>query len=319
MKSFVISKNDADQRLDKFISKAAPFLPQALMYKYIRLKRIKVNGKKSEISQRLNVGDVVDMYVNDEFFPDGNSALPFLHAKPELDIVYEDENILLSNKPAGLVVHEDENEKYDTLINRILLYLYNKKEYSPEHENSFVPALCNRIDRNTSGIVIAAKNADSLRILNEKIKNREIDKFYLCVVKGIPKNRADTLKGYITKDSASNTVSVSNEKTPGALSAVTKYRVLDTKNGYSLVEAQLLTGRTHQIRAQFASIGHPLLGDTKYGRIKDFKNTGFSHQALCSYKLTFSFPTDAATLNYLKGRSFELKNIPFVNDFYNGI
>lgn len=319
MKSFIISQNDANQRLDKFISKAAPFLPPTLMYKYIRLKRIKVNGKKSEISQRLNIGDVIDMYVNDEFFPDANSPLPFLHAKSELDIVYEDENILLANKPAGLVVHEDENEKYDTLINRILLYLYSKKEYLPEQENSFIPALCNRIDRNTSGIVIAAKNADSLRILNEKIKNREIDKFYLCVVKGTPQKITDTLKNFITKDSSSNTVSVSKEKTPGSLSAATKYRVLDTKNGYSLIEAQLLTGRTHQIRAQFASIGHPLLGDTKYGRIKDFKNTGFFHQALCSYKLTFSFPTDASVLNYLKGRSFELKNIPFLTDFYNGL
>ena len=318
MKAFTISLNDANQRLDKFVSKSAPFLPSSLMYKYIRLKRIKVNGKKSDIAQKLNVGDIVEMYIGDEFFPSGEGDYPFLHAKHSPDVVFEDDNVILVNKPAGLIAHEDKNEKYDTLINAIKLYLYNKKEYLPENENSFAVSLCNRIDRNTSGIVIAAKNAEALRILNEKIKNREIKKYYLCIVKGTPSPKEGTLKNYLLKDAASNTVACVPEKTPGALTAITKYRVIDSRNGYSLLHIELLTGRTHQIRAQFAQIGHPLLGDTKYGRVKDFRSTGFYRQALCSYKLTFDFSSDAGILQYLSKKTFELDSVPFTEAFYNG-
>ena len=169
MKSFNITKNDANQRLDKFVQKAAPKLPNGLMYKYIRLKRIKVNGARAQISTRLNVGDVVDMYINDEFFAAIEEKYDFLRAGKKLSIVYEDENILLCDKPEGLIVHPDESEYNDTLIGRIKRYLYEKGEYDPQNENSFTPALANRIDRNTGGIVITAKNAEALRILNEKI------------------------------------------------------------------------------------------------------------------------------------------------------
>ena len=176
MKSFVITKNDANQRLDKFITKVCPTLPQGLMYKYIRTKHIKINGKRGKISTRLNVGDTVEAYINDEFFAEVAPKYDFLSSPARLNIVYEDENILLVDKEQGLIVHPDKNEYRDTLIGRIQHYLYDKGEYNPKLENSFKPSLANRIDRNTGGIVIAAKNAEALRILCDKIKDREIDK-----------------------------------------------------------------------------------------------------------------------------------------------
>ena len=169
MREFTIGKNDAGQRLDRFVAKNLPLLPPALLQKYIRLKRIKVNGKGSKRDVRLNAGDILQLYIND-----------FLTLfKPQLDIVYEDENLMLLNKRPGLVVHADETEKVNTLINHIQAYLYQKREWNPRWENAFAPALCNRIDRNTGGIVIAAKNAETLRILNEKIRDHEIEKSYL--------------------------------------------------------------------------------------------------------------------------------------------
>lgn len=200
MKSFTVSKNDAGKRLDKFTVKVAPMLPKNLMYKYIRLKRIKVNGKKSDIAFKLNEGDVVDMYINDEFFEKKQGTYDFLKAPKSLDILYEDENILLLNKKAGVLSHPDDGEYVDTLITRVQRYLYDKGEYRPEEENSFTPALANRIDRNTGGIVIAAKNSPALRILCDKIKNREIEKRYLCVLIGCPKEKYGVLKDYMTKD-----------------------------------------------------------------------------------------------------------------------
>ena len=200
MRNYIIGKNDAGQRLDKFITKTLPSLPKSLMYKYLRLKRIKLNGKKADISARLNEGDSVDMYISDEFFAEKEEKYSFLGAGKALDIIYEDENIMVLDKKAGLLSHPDEGEYVDTLIGRVQRYLYEKGEYDPKNEASFTPALANRIDRNTGGIVLAAKNAESLRILNEKIKYREIKKLYLCLLIGCPPKKSDTLCGYITKD-----------------------------------------------------------------------------------------------------------------------
>lgn len=318
MKSFIIEKNDSDQRLDKYLTKSLPNLPKALMYKYIRIKRIKVNGKRAEISTRLQAGDRVDMYINDEFFEKSETRYDFMSASKSLDIIYEDENIMLLNKKVGLLSHPDESEYIDTLITRVKRYLYEKGEFNPADEASFTPALVNRIDRNTAGIVIAAKNAASLRILNQKMKDRELHKYYLCIVHGTPKKKSAVLEGYLTKDENKNRVFVSKAKSDGAKLIHTKYNVIDSRNNLSLLEVDLLTGRTHQIRAHLASIGHPLLGDGKYGTNKLNKKSGLKKQCLCSYKLKFDFTTDAGVLSYLNGREFEIADVWFRDEFYCG-
>ena len=176
MKEFTIGKNDAGQRLDRWLAKTLPLLPAPLAQKYIRLKRVKVNGKGSKRDVRLAVGDVLQLYINDEFFEKPTPENAFLSLyQPKLNILYEDEHILLVDKRPGMVVHPDESERVNTLLTHIQAYLYQKKEWSPYWENSFAPALCNRIDRNTGGIVIAAKTAEGLRIMNQKIKDRELE------------------------------------------------------------------------------------------------------------------------------------------------
>ena len=319
MRNYVVGKNDAGQRLDKFVTKTLPSLPKSLLYKYLRLKRIKLNGKKADAATRLNEGDSIDMYINDEFFVEREEKYSFLGAGKTLDIIYEDENIMLLDKKVGLLSHPDEGEYVDTLIGRVQRYLYEKGEYDPKNEASFAPALANRIDRNTGGIVMAAKNAESLRILNEKIKNREIKKIYLCLVIGCPKQKTATLCDYMVKDEKKNKVTVYKDPVPGSKDIRTKYTVLDTKDGISLVEVDLLTGRTHQIRAHMAHIGCPLLGDGKYGtNAQNKKFGGYKKQCLYSYKTVFDFTTDAGILNYLKGKSFEAQNVWFREAFYNG-
>ena len=317
MKSFIISANDANQRLDKFISKSLPNLPKALMYKYIRTKRIKINNKRAEISTRLLIGDVVDMYINDEFFEKPAPRYDFLHSPKNLDIIYEDDNIMLLDKKVGLLSHPDENEYIDTLITRVKRYLYENASYNPEEENSFSPSLVNRIDRNTGGIVIAAKNAEALRILNEKMKYRELHKFYLCVLHGTLSKKEDTLEGYLKKDEDKNKVFVYKNMQKDAKKIRTHFKVLDSYDNLSLVEVELLTGRTHQIRAHFASIGHPLLGDGKYGKNSLNKERGYKKQFLYSYKLVFDFSTDAGILEYLNHREYEVDDVWFKREFSN--
>lgn len=310
MKQFVIGKNDAGQRADRFLAKAVPLLPPGLAYKYLRIKRIKRGGARLSPSDRLVEGDVIELYINDEFFskPEGPA---FLRTDSRIRIAYEDGNILVADKPAELLCHSGGGEDTHTLINKILRYLYEKGEYSPDAENSFAPALCNRIDRNTSGLVIAAKNAEALREMCEAIKERRVRKFYKCAVFGVPSPPEGELRGYITKDAASNTVKVSREKTPGALSAVSRYSTLKTRDGLSLLQVELVTGRTHQIRAQFAAAGHPLLGDTKYGRAADSRPYGRDRQALCACKIVFGFPDHAGLLGYLDGAEIRTEDPEF--------
>ena len=292
MKEIQIRKNDAGQRLDRFVGKAVPLLPESLLQKYIRLKRIKRNGKGTKRDVRLVEGDVLQLYINDEFFEKPTEHNAWLKiATPRLDIVYEDENILLADKKPGVLCHSAGEWSWDTLISNIQAYLRQNGQWDPKAENAFTPALCNRIDRNTGGIVIAAKNAEALRILNDKIRGREIEKSYLCVVCGRPRP---------------------------AKTAVTEYRTLQSRRGLSLVECRLLTGRTHQIRAQMAAAGCPLLGDGKYGRERINRTYGETGQMLYSYKLTFTLPTDAGILEYLRGRTFQVPQVAFAEKYFPG-
>ena len=317
MRELTIGKNDAGQRLDRFVAKSLPLLPSALLQKYIRLKRIKCNGIRAQRDQRLREGDVLQLYINDEFFDKPREDNLFLTLfKPSLTIVYEDENLMLLDKRPGLVVHADETEKVNTLINHIQAYLYQKREWNPKWENAFTPALCNRIDRNTGGIVIAAKNAETLRIINEKIRDREIDKRYLCITVGAPRPPKGRVQVFLVKDEKKKEVSVRDQPVPGGKTAITTYETLDRRGELSLVEVGLETGRTHQIRATFAHMGYPLLGDGKYGRGDVNRRYGETRQALYSYKLTFDFPTDAGLLNYLKGRTFQVEYIPFREKYF---
>ena len=318
MKEFIINKNDSGQRVDKFLSKAVPLLPKNLLYKYIRLKRIKLNSKRCEISTRLSEGDIMQLYINDEFFGSGKDELRFLSAPTEAHIVYEDENIILCDKPSGLVVHEDESNSPDTLINRILHCLYERGEYDPENENSFAPALCNRIDRNTQGLVICAKNAEALRIMNEKIKEREIEKEYLCVCIGIPDKKDAELKAFALRDKKSKTVAVYDKPVPGGKTMITRYSVIGENKGcgLSLLRVRLVTGRTHQIRAHMAHEGYPLLGDGKYGINKTNREYNVKTQALCSYSLTFKAGSGAGILSYLDGRTFTAAEPWFIEKWF---
>ncbi len=320
MKEFTVGKNDAGQRLDRFLGKAVPLLPDSLLQKYIRTKRVKINGRGGKRDARLAEGDLLQLYISDEFFEKPREENAWLKiGTPKLDVVYEDENILLADKKPGVLSHSAGEWDYNTLIANIQAYCYKKGEWDPKSEHSFAPALCNRIDRNTGGIVIAAKNAGAMRILNEKIKNREIEKYYLCAVHGRPKPPSGTLSGFLFKDAAKNRVYVRQKPEPGAKTAVTHYRTLATKGDLSLVECRLETGRTHQIRAQMAAAGTPLLGDGKYGSGRLDKDYDERCQALYSYKLSFDFKTPAGPLQYLAGRRFEAHGADFLKKYFSDL
>lgn len=302
MRTIIVNNNDSGQRIDKFLTKRFKNMPVSLMYKYIRKKCIKINDKKINFDTILNEGDLISLYISDEFFEKAKGKQKFMQITPCLDIVYQDQNILVVNKPAGMLVHSDKNEEYNTLVNHITAYLYRSGIYNPENENSFAPSLCNRLDRNTQGLVIAAKNSASLKEMNNIIKNHEVEKKYLAVVHGILKQKKGSIENILEKDTVKNIVSIKNIKNNVlGKEAITKYAVINENkdNDLSLMEIELVTGRTHQIRAQMASIDHPLLGDIKYTNNQNYKNFGYKHQALCSYSLRFVLKTEKNVLNYL--------------------
>lgn len=322
MKILTVGKNDAGQRLDKFLTKAVRGLPKSLMYKSIRTKKIKLNRRRAQPDDMLCEGDEVQLFLRDEFFESPESDRGALYRiKPALDIVFEDENIILLNKRPGVLVHEDDEGRDNTLLMHLQAYLCQKGEYDPGSEQSFAPAFCNRIDRNTGGIVIAAKNAAALREMDERIRAREVKKYYLCAVHGVMPKNSDVLEAYLRKNEKTNTVDVIDRPAPGYLTIKTGYRVLAVHGGDSLLEIELFTGRTHQIRAHMAHIGHPLLGDGKYGVNRDDRRAGYKYQALTSYRLRFDFSDGGGVLSALCGREFSIppSGVWFCADFgYDG-
>lgn len=307
MKSFTVSKSDEGQKLERLLQKHFPSLPRSLMFKEIRKKNIKVNKKRCEASYTVREGDLVELYLKDEVLQERSNYYDFMRAPKTLDVIYEDENLLLINKKAGVLCHPDGSEYVNTLISSVQRRLYESGEWEPD-KASFTPALANRLDRNTSGIIIAAKNAAALKELNLAMKERRIEKHYLAAVHGEFDTASATLEAFIKKDEKKNTVSVFDNQTDGAKKIITKYTVLDSFNGISLLDIDLITGRTHQIRAHMAHIGHPLVDDGKYGR-----NTGRFRQALCSYRLIFGGGFN--TLEYMQGKEFKLDSCEIYTKF----
>lgn len=301
MKEIKISKSDNGIRLDKFLFKIMT-APQGEIYRSLRKKKVKINGRRTtDGTVKLNTGDTLELYINDEFFGVHNNTENIISPKIESilkpDIVYEDDNIIVMNKPSGMLSQDENGSSLEGIMRE---YLKSKGEY--DEESAYKPSLCHRIDRNTSGLVIGAKNIKAHRIITEKIKSKEIRKFYICRLHGVPKRENGVIKGYITK-AGKNKVEFSENKTDGGKYCELKYRVISTKDSTALAEVELMSGRTHQIRASFAHIGHPLIGDVKYGAAKD---GGYGFQSLEAYKLIFEFSTPSDELEYLKGKIIEI-------------
>lgn len=300
MREFNIDGHSAGQRLDKFMARVMCAAPHSEIYRSLRKKKVRVNGKHTDGAYRLCSGDVVCIYVNDEFFGASDVSFPWENAQTDIVIAYEDENILIADKPHGLPSQETAPGA-DCLESRIRAYLLSNGKLNLNAVPLFIPSLCHRIDRNTAGLVIAAKNSAALRILNQKLKNREIRKLYLCETERTPAPPCGKICGWLRRG-ADRKMIFSETESDGASRCETKYKTL--KNGSpALVEAELLTGRTHQIRAGLAHIGCPIAGDVKYGAKPDGTHR---YQHLTAYKLIFDFKSDSGILEYLNNKIIEI-------------
>lgn len=303
MREISVTNNEQGQRIDKFLMKYMSLAPKSFVYKMLRKKNIKLNDKKAEGSEILNKGDIIKLFLADETINKFTENKTVAKTGKDFDIVYEDENIILSGKPQGLIVHPDKEHKTNTLNDQLLYYLSCKGEYNAETAMGFVPSICNRLDLNTSGIVTMGKNLPALQELNRGFRDKLIDKYYITVVKGnVPK--AGTVEGYHTK-SDDNIVSLSAEDNGGSY-VCTHYRPLKSNDSYTLLEVKLETGKSHQIRVCMKSIGHPIIGDRKYGNETAnkyfYSNFKLDNQFLHSYRIVMNF--DSGCLAYLKGREF---------------
>lgn len=308
MKIIKVNINDVNLRLDNFLSKTFINFKKSEIYKAIRNKKVKVNNKKAKFNYHVKLNDEIKLFVNDELLENKKQQLN-LENKQDFSIVYEDANIMLVYKPKGLVVHTDNNGEVNTLINQVINYLIRTNRYDPKLENTFVPSLVNRLDRNTAGIVLIAKNRPTLDLLNEKMKNHEINKYYIAKVHGIIDPKSATLIAYSTKNSNDNLVKITKKPiNNNSKQITTKYKMISHDANTSVIEINLLTGRTHQIRAHMNYIGFPLVGERKYTNSKFSNQTKNKQQSLCAYKIEFNFTTNSKHLAYLNKKSFRLDN-----------
>ena len=320
MREITLTQREEGKRFDRWLYKELPALPMSLGQKYLRLKRFKVNGKPAHKDTALHAGDVVSLYIGDEFIEKPREVDRFLaNIAWRLNRLYEDEHILLVEKPAGMIVHPDADEKINTLLNHVRAYLYQSGQWDSKDPGQFAPVLCNRIDRFTGGIVIAAKPEAAMHAMNQKIRDREIGKYYLAIARGNVRPDEGLMDNYLLKPEGSRKVRILDRPAPGAQRAQTAYRVLSRGRGLTLVECKLLTGRTHQIRAQFAHAGWPLLGDNQYGDFRDNARFDREYQALYAYRLSFDFTSDAGVLGYLAGKSFSVCEAPFVREYFPNV
>ncbi len=305
-----ITENEAGQRLDRFLRKYLKEYSLGDIYKLFRKNKVKLNGGKVKESQMLALGDAVQLYIGEIDRP-AEKVVVKPKKQVELELIYEDDNLMIVNKPAGVLTHPDKPDDTDTMIDRALAYLEQQGGYA--HSRTFSPAPCNRLDRNTGGLVIIAKNYTSLKLINEAIRERKIKKLYLCIVKGKLDRRGE-LDGYLVKDRAANKAAISDRAEAESKPVRTKYETLgvsrqleELKDVFSLLQVDLITGRSHQIRVHFAGLGHPIAGDVKYGekRLNDYcrQRYGLGSQFLFAYKLEFQKMEEA--LEYLTGLRFE--------------
>ncbi|GAA0116255.1 RluA family pseudouridine synthase [Clostridium senegalense] len=297
-----IGPNEAGQRCDKFARKLLKDVPLSAIYKSFRKGDIKVNGKKVKEKYSLQDGDVVEIReIKTEASQKKKSNFERIDNK--LKITYEDENILMVEKWPGVLVHSDKKNGESTLTDYVLSYLYDKGDYEPEKEITFTPAPCNRLDRNTSGIVIYGKNFSSLKEMNEMIRERKVEKYYMALIKG--KIKEGYYEAYISKNEDNNISKVYEEYKPNTKKIAMKVKVIQSCGIFSLVELELLTGRSHQLRSHLAFLGNPIVGDTKYGEKKlnsFFVNRyGLDYQFLYAYKVIFKDTGDKLT--YLKNKT----------------
>lgn len=313
MRSITVSGKYINKKLEYVIRNEFPNMPSSAMYKAFRKKDIRVNGIRVKEDYLVNPGYKIDIYISDNIL-DGKPVSKDSSMNMGFSVVYEDNNIMLVNKEQGIPVHPDSDQKDNTLIDNIKSYLVLKGDYFPQNKNSFTPSLCHRLDRNTGGLVIIAKNEESLKTILDKIKSKEIKKYYQCLVQGHVEKKSATLKAYLEKDARKSRVFVSDVRSKNAVEIITKYKVLSYEPSYTKLEVELVTGRTHQIRAHLAYIGHPIVGDGKYGTNQFNRSMGVKSQALWAYKLHFDF-VEKSCLDYLKGRVFEVNpgfNLPKV-------
>lgn len=305
MKQVVIDKNDSGQRLDRFLRKYLSEASQSFIYKMLRKKRIKLNNKKAEPNTIISEGDTIQLYLSDDTIEKFMGSKKVEKSKLVPRIIYEDENILLINKPVGILSHSANKEYGNNIADSIIHYLCQKGEYNPRVEKTFKPSICNRLDMNTSGIIIGAKNYEALKKMNLAIKEGHVHKYYKTIVKGKVMEEG-VIEGYLSKNEELNKVRILEDKEGNAKKIVTKIKVLRSYDEYSLLEIELITGRTHQIRAHLSSIGHPVIGDIKYGdkKINKFfrENYGLESQFLHAYKVEFE--NLEPPLDYLNGKVF---------------